>query len=349
MSDRTKTYLLYFGLLFVCFLLADKAKKTNNKKYVFYIALLLGLVMGFRKNTVGFDTINYYNMFKGIRTIRAARNQNDPFFYICAILLMKIIDDPYFPIFVFSMASNFLVVYRLWDFKDISEYKYSILRYFTIFYFFSFNCMRQFLSVAIAFYGTRYLDEGNYKKYLIYVFVASLFHLSAIVGVMFFLVEFKKWKELDKKQKNFISAYFLMLPIYVGLMFYFSSGRYERYFNSSTFVNFNSNIIKLLLFVVVMFFFLRNKEYSKNEKVRFIFIYYFIGIMINLLGTFYKFMERLGYYFYIYGTVYTGTVAKYKRYMLLFRIIILIILFRSFILNLQNNSMGQMPFFFKWD
>lgn len=349
MSYRTRTYVLYFGMMFICFLLADRAQKTNNKKLIFWIALLLGLVMGLRKNTVGFDTKNYYNMFKGIRSIKSAMDQNDPFFYICAYLLMKIKNDAYFPIFVFSMFSNFFVIYRLWDFKDISAYKYSVLRYFTIFYFFSFNCMRQFLSVSIAFYGTRYLDEGNYRKYLIYVFISSLFHLSALVGVMFFLIEFKNWKELDKKQKNFISGFFLLLPIYLFLMLYFSYDRYGRYFKNSTFINFNSNVIKLSLFIVLLFFFLGKKEYAENKRVKSILIYYVIGVFVNLLGTFFQFMERLGYYFYIYCTVYTGVIARYKRYLLLFRVLILFILLRSFILNCNANSMGQVPYLFKWE
>ena len=349
MSNNARSYLIYFGLLFVCFLLADKAQKTENKKYVFYIALLLGLVMGLRNKTVGFDTNTYYKMFNGINSIKAARNQNDPFFYICAYLMMKIKHDPYLPIFVFSMLSNFLTIYRLWDFRDISSYKYSVLRYFTIFYIFSFNCMRQFLSVAVAFYGSKYLDKKDYIKYLIYIFIASLFHLSAIVGVMFLFIEIKKWKELDKKQRNFISAYLLLTPVYIGLMFYLASGRYERYFHNVTFINFSSVLIKTLLFIVVLFFFLRNKEYTNNKKIRLVFLYYFIGVIINFVGTFYQFIERLGYYFYIYATVYTGIIAKYKRYALLFRVIILFIVLRSFILNCQNNAMGQMPFLFKWE
>lgn len=349
MSNKTRSYLLYFGLLLICFILADKAEKRENKKYVFVIALLLGLVMGLRKNTVGFDTNTYYAMFNGIRSISAARNQNDPFFYICAYLLMKIKNDAYFPIFVFSMISNFLVIYRLWDFRNISSYKYSVLRYFTIFYFFSFNCMRQFLSIAITFYGSKYLDSGDYKKYLVIIFIASLFHIAAIVAVMFFFIEFRKWNELEKKQRNFISAFFLLLPVYIIAMMYFSSGRYERYFNNSTFINFNSVIIKLAIFIVVLFFFLRNREYVNNKRIKLVFIYYFIGLMVNLLGTFYQFMERLGYFFYIYGTVYTGIIAKYKRYIILFRLLILFIVFRSFILNCQNNSMGQMPYLFKWE
>lgn len=349
MSNKARSYLLYFGLLLICFILADKAQKREDKRYVFVIALLLGLLMGLRNKSVGYDTKNYYYLFNSINSISAARQQNDPFFYITAYFLMKIDNTPYFPIFVFSMISNFLVIYRLWDFRDISIYKYSVLRYFTIFYFFSFNCMRQFLSIAIAFYGTKYLDSGEYIKYLIIVFVASLFHLAAIVGVVLLFFEIKKWKELDKKQKNFISLYILLIPIYVLGMFYVASGRYERYFDNISFMNFTSVAVKIVIFIAILMFFLGSREYTDDKKIRLVFLYYFIGLMLNLLGSFYQFMERLGYYFYIYATIYTGIIARYRKYILLFRILILIVLLRSFTLNCINNSMGQMPYIFKWE
>lgn len=351
MDKTTRSYLIYFGTVLICFFLANKAEKRNNKRILFFIALLLSLVSGLRKWTVGIDTQNYYWTFNSIQDLSSCFEYNDPLFYVYSYLLMKINNDAYFPIMVWSIVSNYLVIYRLWDFKNISSYKYSVLRYITIFFLFSFNCMRQFVSIAIVFYATSYVEKGNYKKFLFFVLIASTFHISSLLAAIYVLLEAFNWKKLTRKQKNYISASVLLLPLYALITYYSASGRYERYLMGITMSSFNSLLIKFILLIVVIMFYYSSKKFfaDNNRRLIQIFLFYAIGLIGNAFGTFYRFMERTGYYFYIYATVYTGVAANYKRYAWLFRIIILIIILRAFMTNIQTNSMGQMPYLFNWE
>lgn len=350
MDKETRSYLIYFGLALICFIFGHFAEKHNNKKLVFVIALLLTLVMGLRKNTVGIDTNNYYWMFYGLKSINDARQYSDPLFYVYAYFLMKIVDDPYFVFLVFSAITNFLVIYRLWDYKDISSFKYSVLRYITIFFFFAFNCMRQFLSVAIVFYGTKYVKEGKYGKLLIYVALASTIHIASLVSSFYIIIDRIRKKELTIRQRNFTTIAVLMIPLYFLLTLFLANNRYDRYFANLQVNNLTSTIVKLVIFIIACFFFYSEGKFKKKDyNFSLSLLYYFLGIIFVWIGGFYQFTERIGYYFYIYATVYLGIVANEKRYRMLFRIIILFIVIRSFYLNCSSNSMGQIPYLFNWE
>ncbi|MCW2782060.1 MAG: hypothetical protein JWR35_2509 [Marmoricola sp.] len=52
----------------------------------------------------------------------------------------------------------------------------------------SFNGIRQYVACAILFAGHRYILERKFRKYLLVVLVASLFHISAIVMVLLYWV-----------------------------------------------------------------------------------------------------------------------------------------------------------------
>lgn len=360
MDRSTRSYLIYFGLLIVCFLLANRAERKNNKFYVFLIAFALSFISGFRGKSVGVDTSNYYWIFNSLTSFSSANKYNDPYFYKLAFLLMKINNDPHFPIMIFAFVSNFLVIYRLWDFRNYSSYKYAVTRYITLFLFFSMNCIRQFLAIAIVFWATKYLEEGNYKKYILYVGIASLIHIAALTSLSFLIVELLKWNNLSEGNKNVVKLSMLLTPVYVLVALYASGGRLESYINTSSFVtDVLSVILKFVLFIAVVMFTLNDhnifdlKEFSETENQRKMsLVYYLIGLVLSSLGYIFAHFERIGYFFYIYATVYLGIAANEKRYRIIFRFIILFIIIRSFYLNCANGprgSMGQMPFLFKWE
>ena len=150
MDYRIRSFIIYFGLLLFSFLIATWADKWNNKKYIFWIAAVLSFFIGFRHKSVGIDTDNYYKAFQSLTSFASAERYNDSGFYKIAFLLMKINDNPYFPIFIYSSVAVFIVVYRLWDYRKMSSYNFAVLRYVSLFYFYEMNCMRQFFSMAIV-------------------------------------------------------------------------------------------------------------------------------------------------------------------------------------------------------
>ena len=354
MDKTLRSYFIYFGILFVCFFLAEQAEEKNNKKYIFWIAVILSFFMGFRNKTVGIDSKAYYNMFNNVyQNIAIASEYNDPGFYRITRIIMKIRNDPYFVFLVIAIVTNFLVVYRLWDFKELSSFKYSLMRYYTLFYAYQANCMRQFVSMAIVFYGTRYLEKKDYTKFLIFVAIASVCHLAAITSIGYIALEKIRWTDLDKRSKNYINASLLLSPITLVLVLYASSDRTERYFNTASqqTSGYLSYALKIVLFII--FVYLNYKNYLddlvKYPNIRMIMIYYSIGMFLTGFGFKYAQFERIGYFYYMYSGVYVGYVANEKYYRTVYRLIIIFIVIRSFYLLCANNSMAQMPYLFNWE
>lgn len=314
--------------------------------------------MGYREKSVAIDTRAYYNMFNSLTNISVADNYNDPGFYKIAYLLMKIKKDPYFPILIFSIISNFIVVYRLWDFRKYCNYYYAILRYITLFYFYSYNCMRQFLSMSIIFFATKYLEKKEYIKFGIFILIASYIHIAALTSVLYIALEKFKWSNLNRKEKNVINLSYILSPIAIYLILNKTSGRIENYFSTiSTIGGRFSYILKIFLFICFTIITYKNyknnydniTENEVNISRRMMIIYYFLGMAFTGLGFIWAQFERISYYYYLYAMVYVGTIANEKRYRILFRTMLLFVLFRSFYLSCTQNVVGQMPYLFNWE
>ena len=80
-------------------------------------------------------------------------------------------------------------------------------------YYSSFNGVRQWFAAAILFYGYRHFFD-NRRRYMVTVFLASLFHTSAIVMIPIYYVVRKPF---------FRKANFLIAMIFVGFTLFLDS------------------------------------------------------------------------------------------------------------------------------
>ncbi len=76
-------------------------------------------------------------------------------------------------------------------------------------YLYYFSMMRQWMAVAILFWGSRYLRNNQMTKYFIVCIIAGVFHTSALVMIpIYFVVTGKPWKG---KQIGFILLFSVSL------------------------------------------------------------------------------------------------------------------------------------------
>lgn len=97
-------------------------------------------------------------------------------------ILMKIIQATFFNIAVFSF------------FKRESKYVFLCLFFFSVtdYLVCNFNVLRQSYSIAFGLYAVSYLKNGNYWKYGLSVFLAFMFHNSAILLLTLPIIKFFK-------------------------------------------------------------------------------------------------------------------------------------------------------------
>jgi len=138
-------------------------------------------------------------------------------------------------IFLFSSAFMFLFVYKL---ERYSPTPFCALLVFTGFvYMTSFSAIRQIMASAIFFYGLEYLLKGRRNLFLLFLFLALLFHFSAICLFIFYFIGNKRINT-----KVILLVFLVLVPLAMsGLMSSGASsllrlvpvfpGKFERYLN----------------------------------------------------------------------------------------------------------------------
>ncbi|WP_407869426.1 EpsG family protein [Paenibacillus sp. P36] len=194
--------ILYLNLLFVyifslCSRLIVRSSPVSaavrpNLLLVSFTMASMVLVSGLRNN-IG-DTFFYMHAYTVNNfTWEQIKAEKDIGFGILQMILKSYTQDPQVLIFLTALVTNVLIVYVLYKYSKLFEL--SIYLYITSgLYIVSMNGVRQFLASAIVFAATKFLFEGNWKKYFLVVVFASLFHQSALILIpIYFIVRRKAW------------------------------------------------------------------------------------------------------------------------------------------------------------
>lgn len=163
-----------------------------NKWLTAIVMATFAVVAGLRNN-IG-DTYFYIHSYRITDfTWEQVLAEKDIGFGILQMILKAYTDNPQLLIFITALVTNVLIVYVLYKYSKLFEI--SIYVYITSgMYIVSMNGVRQFLASAIVFAATKYLFEGNWKKYFLVVAFASLFHGSALILIpVYFIVRRKAW------------------------------------------------------------------------------------------------------------------------------------------------------------
>ena len=351
-----QTYILYSVVFLIIIMMTRLAQIKNSKKYMIYAAMVLTLLAGLRDSSVGLDTQGYVQIFDYIAEgqMNLAYGLETSFKYICFVLL-KIWDNDNFLFFVFALITNVLIFDRIWDFKDQISLPWAITVYYAGFYFVSYNIMRQCVAVAIVFYATRYLYNKKYFRFLIGVLLACFFHKSSVIGIAFIFLEIFVRKRLSKEQ---IRRFVLLITIVLVAIVGFGAVFFEKYFKYFEDIQFNFGallFVKLILFVLIAIV-TRSELVSlgKDEKYDFalytgrsIKLYYFLGILLTMLGYLFSYMDRSGTYYYIFETVFIGKVMRTKSVGIV-KLLIAILYLILAIGTIFGNGQGQGNYLFFW-
>lgn len=192
---------IYSFILFDMININSKMKKILLGMLMVTIALFVGLRMN-----VGADYIGYNSYFT--KTTMDLNSEFEIGFQIFIVLTKKIYNSFNF----FLLITSFLTFSILY--KSIINIR---LGYFIPFYIFSIQYLlggpmgqiRQALSIAIVLYSLKYILRKKFKKFSLTIFIASSFHITSIVFIFAYMVNFIK---LNKKKM----IIFLIFVIFIG-------------------------------------------------------------------------------------------------------------------------------------
>jgi hypothetical protein len=252
-------YLFLFCVILVSSGVTSKSKHIS-KFFYFLCAMLLTLISGLRLD-VGTDYQNYLYLFNLIENGQLSVSEPG------LVYLYKFSNYLGFGSYGVFFVFSFIVAVGFTKFlSDFCGRKggVAIFLFFTLsmFYFASFNLIRQYAAVSVILYGFKYILEKRFLVYLIYVGIAMLFHYSAIVMLsMYFLLG----RKYTYKHLFFLTALFLLsFSIIKYLATFTSYGIYlTREFEHS------ANLFVSLLFgcACLFFLFLRDSLSETNNCI----------------------------------------------------------------------------------
>lgn len=311
--------MLNLTVLLIAFAFSVLTQKKNNKRILFLTFLWLSLCCGLRNEFLGNDTSNYITFFNDIKHFGILYG-SDIGFSLISYFLMLVFDNPQILLLIYSLITNYLIIYRLWEFKKRSSFPLLILIYTIIYYPYCFNIVRQFLAVAIVFWATKYLESKKYFLFTFFNIIAISFHTTAIMGFFYLLCQDDIIKCLKINKKRIITV----IPILVLSTLLLFSSNIEKYISYLTVIKFNFYTMIIFKFFCIciiysiQYYQINLKSLFKKKKVVNFFsdkihLYYLIGIILSLSGMFFSFINRIGFYFLIYEIPFWGSVCHDKQ------------------------------------
>ena len=251
--------------------------------FLFFSGFLLSLfINSFRDMIGGYDIYIYAQYFENVK-----ENGNflkyESGYYFLNLLLYNIYPNRYFLFFVIG----FLLLLSFLFFSIKVTKRLAFFVFFLIFcklYFYTFVYLRQILAVVIVWFGFYFLFKGNRRFFLIFIALGSLFHISALIGIV---VLFAK-KIFNIKSVILIFILGLVLGFFVNtqqifmiLGGFFDNNRLISNSNNNNLVNYFYFLEAVSIYIWLM---LRYDFYKKeNYRNQMIFNLSLIYVFLNLL------------------------------------------------------------------
>jgi hypothetical protein len=317
--------------------------------------LLISFIVGFRYE-VGVDWEGYKAGFEFIKS-RPHLHFSDQYMEIGFFYINKIIAKvglSYTWMF-FSMA----VITWYFFFKSVPKFLLPLFIFFLFadeFFFWGMNGVRQFTAMSIWLFSIRYITNKKLLKYLLIIFIASLFHRSVLILLPFYFIPFGH----INKQKIWIGLFIVTLIIGSSNIFlnFIQSilvivgqkipiiGLYARYINSNVLEIATGTKIGLgFLFktcINLLIILVSQSVIKKYPQVVIYFVLFFIGAILFNLSYNIQLLGRLNNYFIIMRSVVLAIsiwhfwqTPKYRILIISF-VSLYFILFLTAIFNASN-------------
>ncbi|MFD0771219.1 EpsG family protein [Bacillus sp. CGMCC 1.60114] len=299
----------FFARYFAMPLTTEPAWIKPNQFLTLVTVLSLVLVSGLRNN-IG-DTYFYMHGYTVTDfTWEYIKNNKDIGFNIFQMILQKYTDDPQVMVFITALITNVLIVFILYKYSrliDLSLYVYIT----SGMYLTSMNGIRQYLAAAIVFAATKYILDGNWKKYILIVLLASTFHQSALVLIpIYFLIRRKAWSTT-----TFILL-FLAVLIVIGFNqfseIFFAAIGDTQYGHYKDFHEGGANILRVAVEAapLILAFYGRERLRELFPKSDYIVNMALLGMVFMLISTQNWIFARFAIYFGLYQLILISWVVK---------------------------------------
>lgn len=309
-----KAYIITIILSTFFAFLAETSFKKNNKKLALFFLIISGIIpcfiAGIRNEYVGRDIHNYlsylYDCSINKSNIVHVYNAThiEPLFIILVYLtsLFKNINIVFF--FIQVAITLPIYYYAYLNRKDISI-TFIVFIYFMSMYCYSLSMMRQSIAISLCLLSTYYYTNKNYKKGIFLNLIAFLFHRTAILGAVIYILSKNIFNENSISKNNLKLFLFIVIsllaiilsPKLISLL----PSKYSRYLSSSYTSSVNIlSIIKKIIWIFPMLLCIRdtvNRNNNDYKYIKFSFYLCIFDVLTYLIGIVAPSVSRISLYF----------------------------------------------------
>lgn len=283
--------------------LSPSFTQTERPHRVFWLLTFLVpfLLSAFRWK-VGTDYPTYISLYEAIGRISTPEHlwqqilEVEPLYVLMNVLIRLVFDNP-LPIFFFSSLLLLGFLFRaVEDYHGKISVTLAVFVFLTLMFSTTLNIMRQMIAVSITFYAARHLFQKQYDKAALWMFVALMFHYSAIVLLPFWL-----FRGPQRYARNARIAMFaaLVLMFVLGSVFgsIFSGIRALYTDEGGEGGTLKIGLMLLRLPVIVPILLFRKQLIAHDERNRFWIMLAVFEVLFSYLGYILDVLNRLSLYF----------------------------------------------------
>lgn len=294
--------------------------KRNKFKECFFLMIAIifpSIVAGVRYD-VGIDWDNYKLIYEYL-TVGGTSTLEPGYILVLKIVKFFFRADYYFFNFVLSATLLSFVILAMLRIRTIEKTQMPIeMGYYialVVTWGTSFNITRQCLASVIVLYAITFLFEKKWK-YVFWVLVASLFHLSAVFCLLFVFLTIKQRNKLYQKIYT-VTIYFLIVLMCFMLQdvleIFSRLGLYSGYFDSNT-SKFSIGFMLYIIFPLGLVVLYAPKSLKDNLYYDLFLKLFVLQIPIQFAGNLVNYADRMAVYCNISSIILFPLVAsKIKR------------------------------------
>lgn len=358
--------MIYFVVLILLFLFSILDEiivlKKENRNVIFFFAFLTIIILAGLRGNVEPDYSHYLNIYNSAQWNNYFKNDSVEIGYYYYNVILKDFGIG-FQFVIFSMAFV-TVFFKLKILKEYSpNYIISFLLYYcSLFFLYDFIAIRQALAMSIFMLSIPHIINRNLPKFLLYIGIAALFHISVLILIpVYFLLKYK--------YNNFIVLLVLLaclglnianvsFPLIDFLRNYIPLPSFTKakldFYSMETEYAFIS--VRLLIFAFIFLFY--KWIVKTDEKFNLFFNLFFIGVLITtLFNEIPQFSYRIkAYFLWTDVLLWVFIIEKtFKQYIILkiFSYAVLISIYTitllEFLKSVSERGNYIYPFKFFWE
>lgn len=307
-------YLLLIGFTCSLFILSQHSYAIG-KEYNFYnkysvypfLFILCPIILAYSiRYGIGTDYFAYEKIYNTIHDATFSKyaslhKRNIGEYYIePGYFIINKLSPNFIFVHLFSILTMLLMIYfGTMKMGVIQNIALPMLIFYCLLFFYAMNGVRFSIALSIAYYGFNYLLKGKPIKWIITIYIASLFHKTLIVFVIFIFLMDSKSKAINAVRNVLVYCFVLFFPFLIKILLTVFSAipMFSRYFSVARYLEFNTSInlswIRLIVPILFPLLFFKHKFVFTDKYASVLYRIYLFEIPLVQLGRMSVILARL--------------------------------------------------------